>query len=993
MLLETKLATRTIVFFILFFPVVTTIKGQKAGQEVNDRYQIKGIPHIIHYTKNEYNADSQFWSMCEDDNGVLYFGNNDGILIYDGESWEQVKLPNGSTVRSLKYASDGHIYAGGYNEMGRILKNEFGQYYFESITDLLRPEDRNFEDIWQIEEAQGYIIFRSFKRLIAVTDNKAITLPSSNRFTYCNVLEEQLFVVDNWLIKRLDLRTLEFEDVIAGRQTNNEDIVSILPGRKRGEFIAFTKQGNSYFIYPNEKKAAFNQRHLLQNSSDQIFCALKSKAGLYYLGTINNQVITLDLTDKPTIENKTFSNLQDNTVLNLFESSDGNIWTLLNKGIDCIEISSPISLVFDDAAIYDVLIHDQKFYIATNQGVYVAGLQPGRQYLSRADFSIIDGLEAQAWSLWLHEGKVVVAHDRGIFVLEGSGKYHVNGTNGVWKVIPIKGYANKYLACAYTGLYLIKHDEKGRFVLKNKVEGFDISSRDIMQSNEKGVFWICHGYKGVFKIKVDEKFTRIISLEHYTDQNGLPSPYNINIFTWQDDTVFTTNKGIYRFDPETNNFVRHDSLTKIMGEDLVVRKILQDGGKTWFIHDDELGYFFNDDKDKKLRKDLFLSLKGSFIKSMELVLPLSKFRVMAGSNNGLYLFDLSYTSPSDSAKTFITHVTYKNADDSLIYSPLKTDKDHKLKLPHNTSSLNFEFATPEFNAHTDIQYSYLLENADQNWSAWQNTSSKEYSYLKSGEYTFRVKSRSLLGEKSKEAVYHFEILPVWYQTNFAIVIFSLIALALLVFIVILVRRKIKKTRIEEQKLRKVLELELEQIRLEQEKREIIKDKEQLEEDVIHKSKELANYTMLLVKKKELLAEMSVELKALKELAKNEKSKEKIRALSRKINFNLQNEEHLQVFDTNFERVHQEFFNELKSNFPDLTQKELRLCGFVKMNLTNKEIASVLNISVRGVETARYRLRKRLSISHEVNMVEFLEKLSTATEESALEEVDKEYFEK
>ena len=82
-----------------------------------------------------------------------------------------------------------------------------------------------------------------------------------------------------------------------------------------------------------------------------------------------------------------------------------------------------------------------------------------------------------------------------------------------------------------------------------------------------------------------------------------------------------------------------------------------------------------------------------------------------------------------------------------------------------------------------------------------------------------------------------------------------------------------------------------------------------------------------------------------------------------------------------ERVHHEFFTQLKATFPDLTAKELQLCAFVRMNLTNKEIASILNISVRGVETARYRLRKRLGMSQEDDMAQFLEKLYSSQAES------------
>ena len=133
--------------------------------------------------------------------------------------------------------------------------------------------------------------------------------------------------------------------------------------------------------------------------------------------------------------------------------------------------------------------------------------------------------------------------------------------------------------------------------------------------------------------------------------------------------------------------------------------------------------------------------------------------------------------------------------------------------------------------------------------------------------------------------------------------------------------------------------------------------------------------MLLVRKRELLTDLREDLKDLKDVAKNEKSRNMLRNLVRKIGIHLNDEEHIHVFEANFERVHHEFFQELKTHFPDLTSKELRLCALVKMNLSNKEIAPILNISLRGVETARYRLRKRLDLEHEENMVEFLEKLA------------------
>src|SRR5690606_1296034 len=134
-------------------------------------------------------------------------------------------------------------------------------------------------------------------------------------------------------------------------------------------------------------------------------------------------------------------------------------------------------------------------------------------------------------------------------------------------------------------------------------------------------------------------------------------------------------------------------------------------------------------------------------------------------------------------------------------------------------------------------------------------------------------------------------------------------------------------------------------------------------------------------KREVISELRHDLKELREFAKNEGSRKKVREMISKISQHMTDEEYLQIFEANFEKVHHDFFKQLKMAFPDLTQRELRLCAFVKMNLTNKEIAPMLNISVRGVETARYRIRKKINLEFEHNLVEYLEALTDSTKEN------------
>lgn len=978
---------KNLAIYLLSFITYTvlTLPGgppARAQSPADDHLPIKGTPRVIHYTRKDFNSDPQTWTMCQDNDGILYFGNNSGALIYDGETWQNVKLPNQSSVRSLAVSKDGVVYAGGFNEFGTIKKDVFGKYHYESWMHLLRAEDRNIENIWAIHEVQGHMVFRSYRLLIAIANNKAITFPALSTYLYSGVLHDELFVKDGDHVKRADLQSLEFTPVLGPEHLDGEAFQSLLPGYKDHEVLVITKQGALFEVDLDKGTTSFLQRLLEVNSSNRITSAIKSATGNYYFGTLKSKVIALSGPGVKPATSEVFDKL-DNTVHSLFESHEGNIWVLLNNGIDCIDISSPVTRLFDNASVLDARVGQGKLYLATSQGVIVSPLDAGNGRFLKTNFKSVPGLEVPAWSLQQFEGHILCGYNDGLVVFPESGDYRkIPGVKGVWKTIAIQGKPGYYLVCTYEGLYFMQYDKAGGFKILHKLEGFNESSRDILQGDEPGVFWVCHGYKGVFRIKIDNAFKRVVGLEHFRDKNGLPSPFNINVFRWNGETVFTTNQGIFTYNASADRFEPHAFLNRTLGTRMNIRKLLEFRDKTWFVQDDEVGYFTTRSEQPVLTKGLFLQLKGMLNESMECLLPVNDSNVLIGTREGLFSFDVAYNPSGNETQTVITGVSYKRASDEIPLA-LQTSERSPQRLAYETTSVRFSFSAPGFDDKMNIQYSYLLEGISEDWSAWQDVPFQEYTGLRPGRYVFRVKARSLLGEKADEAAYHFQLTPIWYKTDLAYMGYGLASLLLIIFAARQVRQRIEhvkqKTIAEEEEKRKVLQLEIEHIKLEREKEEIIKDKEILEEDVIFKSKELANYTMLLVKKRELLNEMFEDLKNLKDAVSNDRARQAVRELQRKINQNLQSEEHLKVFEANFERVHSEFFSQLRSSFPDLTQKELQLCAFVKMNLTNKEIASILNLSVRGIETARYRLRKRLGISHEEDMADFLEKLYNSQE--------------
>jgi DNA-binding CsgD family transcriptional regulator len=117
-----------------------------------------------------------------------------------------------------------------------------------------------------------------------------------------------------------------------------------------------------------------------------------------------------------------------------------------------------------------------------------------------------------------------------------------------------------------------------------------------------------------------------------------------------------------------------------------------------------------------------------------------------------------------------------------------------------------------------------------------------------------------------------------------------------------------------------------------------------------------------------------ELSNIANLLNSESNKAKIRQLQRKIDRDISNEKYFKVFDSYFDDVHQDFLKRLKEKHPELSPKELRLCAYIRMNISSKEIASLLNISIRGVEVSRYRLRKKMGLERETNLTEYILKL-------------------
>ena len=289
--------------------------------------------------------------------------------------------------------------------------------------------------------------------------------------------------------------------------------------------------------------------------------------------------------------------------------------------------------------------------------------------------------------------------------------------------------------------------------------------------------------------------------------------------------------------------------------------------------------------------------------------------------------------------------------------------------------------TAMVNTGNSIVYSYYMEGFDKEWSDWSKKTEKDYTNLPAGDYKFQVKAKNNFGSESAINSYSFSVLPPWYQTRWAYLVYALLFFGIVYLIYARQQKIFLKQQVKHEEEQKRLQY-LHQLEIEKSEKQIVTLKNKnLQAEIEHKNTELASVAMHLVQKGELLSNIKEELMRLKKATNGETH---LNGDYKKLIHILGEEDKMdkdwEHFAAHFDKVHSNFLKTLKASHPTLSAHELKLCAYLLMNLSSKEIAQLMNISVRGVEISRYRLRKKFKISTETNLFNYLLEFSTQKEE-------------
>ncbi|WP_239060668.1 triple tyrosine motif-containing protein [Bacteroides sp. 519] len=709
--------------------------------------------------------------------------------------------------------------------------------------------------------------------------------------------------------------------------------------------------------------------------NNQLLCSAM-KDSLLALGSVQDGILLLNMKNGETEKISIKNGLQNKTVLSMFFDRENNLWLGLDNGIDCIHLNLPMfALLSNKSTIgsgYTSLFYKNKLYLGTNQGLYATDYPI--KLTEETNLKFIQGTEGQVWSLLEYDNKIFCGGVNALIVYDGINGYKIKGIRGIWALSTSKQHPEYIIAGTYFGLYILKKvgDE---WVMSHRVANANYPAKNMYIEEVTGAIWITNKEKGLFRLTLSDDL-KTAQVKNYNN-SSLPAGDNTYITQINDEIIIASRQGLFRYNQIKDKLERHEILENTLEGSVPYTYITQDAkNNIWYASNGTLKFVHYQPETGTWKRNQSESyLRDYLIEDFEHVAVYGQNDALIGTEEGFCLLDFSKNIRKEYPLNLQIRKVYLTLrKDSLVYGRNYTYDNSPLIIPYTNNSIKIEYSLNNYAQLFVTQYSYKLSGSGYSeWSEFSENNIKEYTNLPEGKYTFHVKTSIAEDMEEITASFNFEVLPPWYRSWYAYAIYTL---AIILAILYLYYKFI----VGQQKTIRKKEMEIIKQKEENTKKDekIVSLKEKnLQAELKHKSDELIRTTLNIVRKNEMLQNIKKEAVSISRSIDDENLpniRRKVIRLINSVDTNLEHDDDLQAFQTTFDSVHHDFFEKLDKQFPELNKKEKLLCAYIRMDLMSKEIAPLMNISLRGVEISRYRLRKKLQLSQEDNLAEFLQRL-------------------
>lgn len=867
------------------------------------------MPLMHSFTPAQYQDKGKIWDIRSAPNGMVFMAADKGLLEYDGKTWNSYKGSNGFT-RSLLVVNDSLIFTGSDLDFGVWKKNKNQGFAYTSLYPFQEEVYDVNEEFWEVHPLKDNIVFVSSQNIYSYNAQQLVKIAAPSRFTGSFRENDTLYFAD----EKYGLFVFDgfaLEKVFEYPENEKFAITGLY--RHDGALMIVTRDLGLY------RYASGNLSRLENALSEKLKIAKVfsfERLGSKYLafGTVLKGLYIAGLDGNIIHHLNRHKGLPSNTILSLHYSPAGKLWMGMDYGISSVDLENNFTVFYDYRGDfgtgYTALLKDETFYLGTNQGLYQSKWTELNNDLEFFRFSLIPPTEGQVWTLENIDHTLYMGHDKGLFVVKNGSVEQVGDQEGVWTILPYQDYL---LTGNYNGISIFTKSA-GKWTFLKKMD-LILGSCNQLIIEKDNILWVNIPNFGIIRAILDKDLNpvdRLIFPEDTFEGN------NPSLLKDENGIHVVTDQFQYAFKASEKQFVR-GGRSKAFPE---VEGLLSGVYQSRILHPDY---------------EFYPIYNGFALK---------------------HLVEGNEIPEGTPTLIFRKTEAFNNEERVAIHSGTKT--------PNQLNNFRIEYIVPN---RDDVLYQYKLDDSD-TWSIWHADNSVELIGLAPGDYTFSVRAR-IQEEITEAQSFSFRIAAPWHRSVPAFAIYILLAALTAFFIHYWKKLSLKKQKEnllirEQEALRRQAEQHQQEImRLEQKRLQA--EYEQLKQQLKNKTIELANKARENEEKNRLILTLKEKCEIIQE--NPSASQIKWREMQGLLDSYLNVED--KIFEIQMDELHQEFFKKLKAQYSGLSNNDLRLCAYLKIGLSSKEIAEILNIQPSSFYISRSRLRKKLNLHTDENLYDFL----------------------
>lgn len=749
----------------------------------------------------DYPGQTQNWAVRVDSNNVVWVGNQDGLMSFNGATWQLIQTPQKSTIRSIEFDKNGKLYAGGIADFGFIANATHHQKYISLRNKI--PEGLNFNDVWSIVSNDEQVLFLTDNYIFHLIDDSIQINPKTlNNFYLAYETNGQLFVQQMggglYLADKNHLIHVKNSQFFAQKKIHAiiamEDY-HLICTKNHGLFkVQFDTLYKSIL-----KKEPFKTQIDQKLKAHSLYQAKRVTNNQLAFTTTNNGLYITDINGNIEHHLNTDNQLITDAIYDVTKTRDGTLWLAQDMGLCIIETGIPITH-YDHhtgikGAVSEIATLNNSLYVTTGFGLYVKN---GAAPFEEQKFDKIQNLDQQAWSIT----KLKTGNDSHLYTTSSEGIFKIDKN----QAIKVFDYTDTYVLCPFdqrpefifagtrNGILLLKKTNK-RWKLIHEFSNINQQVRDIA-TDKDGNTWFAINYKGFIKFSMDE-INNLIDQQiapalHIKDTaHGLTGLRDIQFKQTDNELIFSSLTCSFTYEPATDCFTpTTDSILPLNNNNK----------PSLYIENRILNFSYGKTKitDSTTLKRIPYSITKALITD--------SLNIWIGTENGVYEYKTKERNIiTNQLRLIIEKIKIGQHPWIKIY-----DQQHPIDttILYSSNSISVSVAVPYYYHLSQNRISFYLEGFDTAYEPFHQQFQKSYTNLPPGNYKLYAKTQNTFGETTERNLLNIAITSPFYRTPLAYATYILIWLAAMV---IAIRYRTHKLRKSHEKLETIIKERTQQL--------------------------------------------------------------------------------------------------------------------------------------------------------------------------------------